>query len=117
MGPRESKINYIELPMMDAGATKAFYGAVFGWAFTDWGDTYISFSGAGVDGGFERGPDLLPTRPGALVILFTADLEAKRDQVKAAGGKIVRDIFSFPGGRRFHFEDPNGNELAVWSEA
>ena len=95
-------------------ATKAFYGAAFGWGFTDYGPEYASFDQAGLDGGFYADPAEAVAKP--LVILYAADLEAMEAKVRAAGGTIVRPIFSFPGGRRFHFTDPSGNELAVWSE-
>ena len=112
----ENSINYIEFPMKDADATKRFYERAFGWRFTDWGPDYISFVGAEVEGGFNREDGVEPTAPGALIILYTNDLEKKLEDVKAAGGDIARAIYSFPGGRRFHLRDPNGNELAVWSE-
>ncbi len=111
----ENGIDYIELPMTDPEATKAFYSAAFGWVFTEWGPDYLSFSEAGVEGGFNREAGVAPARPGILVVLYASDLEAARDLVEAAGGEIVKDIFDFPGGRRFHFRDPNGNELAVWT--
>lgn len=116
MSARENTINYIELPMTDIAATKSFYGSVFGWTFQDWGETYISFHGAGIDGGFDAITPTNEPRSGAVIILYSDQLEAKRDQVTAAGGKIIQDIFTFPGGRRFHFQDPNGNELAIWTE-
>ncbi len=123
------RIDYVELPAVDIAATKSFYSAAFGWSFIDYGPTYISIQGAGLDGGFEKGAPL-PTRihtgpldeknsratSGSLVILYSANLEAALKAVEDAGGEIVRGIFDFPGGRRFHFLDPNGNELAVWSE-
>lgn len=113
--PQHHSINYIELPMRDIAATKAFYGAVFGWTFKDWGPGYISFSGAGIDGGFDLDGLEPGTGKGALVVLYSADLEASRDAVVAAGGVICKEIFSFPGGTRFHFVDPNGSELSIWT--
>lgn len=110
-------INYIEMPSSDIEATKAFYGAAFGWTFQDWGPDYVSFSGAGVEGGFEHDADgRQPSADGALVILYSEDLAASENAVTSAGGTISRPAFSFPGGRRFHFLDPSGNELGVWSE-
>lgn len=110
-------INYIEMPSSDIEATKAFYGAAFGWTFQDWGPDYVSFSGAGVEGGFEHDPDgRQPSTDGALVILYSADLAASENAVTSAGGTISRPAFAFPGGRRFHFRDPSNNELAIWSE-
>ena len=109
-------INYIELPMTDSAVTQAFYTAAFGWEFTVWAPTYIGFSGAGVEGGFdgERGDSV--GKPGVLVVLYADDLEKVEAAVVNAGGKVVQPAYAFPGGRRFHFTDPNGNELAVWSE-
>ena len=109
------KINYIEFVSTDMERTKRFYSAVFGWAFQDWGPEYASFSAteAGIDGGFRAGE---ADERGPLVILYSADLEATEKAVTAAGGKVVVPIFSFPGGRRFHFADGTGNVLAVWSE-
>lgn len=116
MSERNNTINYIELPLADAAATKAFYGGVFGWDFTDWDPDYISFAGAGIDGGFNGLDDVKPAAPGVLVVLYADDLEQTVAAVEAAGGAILKPIYSFPGGRRFHFRDPNGNELAAWSE-
>lgn len=116
MAHKDKTINYIEFPLVDAAETKRFYETVFGWEFQDWGPNYLSFSGAGIDGGF-NGEDKAPVQsPGALVILFAEDLEKILAEVKAAGATILREIYTFPGGRRFHFTDPNGNELAIWSE-
>ncbi|MCI5045254.1 MAG: VOC family protein [Aquisalinus sp.] len=108
-------IDYIEFPTTDMMATKAFYAEAFGWQFTDYGPDYASFdkASAGVDGGFTTQTGVQPT--GTLAVLYAEDLEAALGKVKAAKGKIVQDIFSFPGGRRFHFRDPSGNELAVWT--
>ena len=110
----DGKIDYIEWPATDMAATKAFYGAAFGWAFTDYGPDYAAFEGQGADGGFDNDAAQAPAKP--LVILYAHDLEAMLARVTAAGGVVVKPIFSFPGGRRFHFTDPSGNELAVWSE-
>lgn len=107
-------INYIEFTAPDLDAVKAFYGSVFGWKFQDWGPDYISFEQAGVAGGFKRGE---PTRcAGPLVVLYSAALETTEAAVGSAGAAILKPIFSFPGGRRFHFADPAGNQLAVWGE-
>ncbi len=114
MANLDKSINYIELPLRDIEATKTFYGSLFGWQFQDWGPTYISFSGAGIDGGFNG--EATANAPGILVVLFVNDLEAIEAAVRAAGGDIVQPIYTFPGGRRFHFHDPNGNELAIWSD-
>lgn len=112
-----NKIHYIELPMIDIAATKAFYGTVFGWTFQDWGPSYVSFHGAGMEGGFTTDGALPSAGSGALVILYSDDLKTSLAAVSAAGATITQDIFSFPGGSRFHFLDPNGNELAVWTYA
>ena len=109
-------ITYLELPATDLAAVKEFYGSVFGWTFTDWGPEYVSFDGAGIDGGFRGDGKVSSQQPGVLAVLYSENLEVTRDSIVAAGGEIVEPIFSFPGGRRFHFADPNGNELAVWSE-
>ena len=107
-------INYIEIQATDFAATKRFYAQAFGWTFQDWGDSYMSFHGAGVDGGFDKVEAMRGNS--ILVILHHEDLEHALDKVKAAGGVISQEIFSFPGGRRFQFIDPNGNELAVWTD-
>lgn len=107
-------IDYIEFTAPDLNAIKKFYSEVFDWKFQDWGDEYTSFSDGRVDGGFSRAD--AQAGKGPLVILYTTNLEAIRLKVRGAGGMIVKDIFSFPGGRRFHFADPAGNELAVWSD-
>lgn len=110
-------INYIELPAKNLVDAKAFYSAVFGWSFQDYGDDYCAFNDGRSDGGFYRSDMWTSAASGAaLVVLYSSDLEATRDAIQENGGTITRDIFSFPGGRRFHFVDPNRNELAVWSE-
>lgn len=116
MGQEDQKIDYVEFPAADFDAIQAFYECAFGWEFTDYGPEYRAFSDGKLDGGFRHAEVTATTDNGsALVILYTADLEATRDKVVDCGGRIVQDIFSFPGGRRFHFADPHGNELAVWS--
>jgi len=109
----DGKIDYVEFPGTDLAATKAFYGAAFGWTFQDYGPTYAAFEGQGADGGFQA--DAAATDGKPLVILYAKDLEAMETKVRAAGGVVTKAIFSFPGGRRFHFVDPSGNELAVWT--
>jgi len=109
----DGKIDYVEMPASgELPAVKAFYGAAFGWTFTDYGPAYAAYE-AGMDGGFDGGADL--SSP-PLVVLYAADLEAMEARVRAAGGVIVKAPYAFPGGRRFHFRDPAGNVLAVWSE-
>ncbi|WP_417502461.1 VOC family protein [Marinobacter sp.] len=111
------KINYVEIPARDIAATKRFFGDAFGWTFVDYGPDYVAIENAGLDGGFFKSDSVATTGIGSvLVVLFSTDLEATLEKVKLCGGKIVKDIFPFPGGRRFHFSDPNGNEYAVWSE-
>jgi len=109
-------INYVEFPLSDVEATKVFYGEVFGWTFQDFGPDYLSIVGAGVDGGFNR--EAAPARMGhgALIVLYSNDIEATRRSVGDAGAEVSKEIYDFPGGRRFHFVDPNGSEVAVWSE-
>jgi uncharacterized protein len=109
----DGKIDYVEFPAGDLPATKGFYAAAFGWTFTDYGPEYAAMS-EGLDGGFHADAAAQVKKP--LVILYASDLEAMEATVRAAGGIIARAIFSFPGGRRFHFTDPSGNELAVWGE-
>lgn len=111
------KINYIELPSRDLEVTKKFFGAAFDWSFVDYGPEYAAIENAGIDGGFFKSDKVAIAQNGSvLVILYSTDLEDSLDKVKLAGAKIVQEIFPFPGGRRFHFTDPNGNEYAVWSE-
>ena len=107
-------INYIEFKVHDLEKIKTFYTATFGWTFTDYGPTYTAFSDSGIAGGFEYTDE--PIVNGVLVVLYHKNLEAIEEQVKKAGGAIVLETFSFPGGRRFHFKDPTGNELTIWSE-
>ncbi len=114
---RNNKINYIEIPAKNIEATKVFFSEVFGWSFVDYGPDYCSFAAQGVDGGFFKSDLVVSTKNGSpLIVLYANLLEASQDKIKKAGGEIVKPIFSFPGGRRFHFSDPNGNEFAVWSE-
>lgn len=110
-------IHYVEFSARDLKATKDFFSAVFDWSFVDYGPDYAAIQNAGLDGGFRAGDGHADADKGsALVILYSATLEDARDRVIAAGGKIKTDIFSFPGGRRFHFIEPSGNELAVWTD-
>ena len=111
----DGKIDYVEFPGGDLAATKGFYAKAFGWTFTDYGPDYAAMN-EGLDGGFYGAidePDQVVAKP--LVILYAHDLEAMQAKVIAAGGTITRPIFSFPGGRRFHFQDPGGNELGVFT--
>lgn len=111
------KINYVEFPASRPEATKAFFERVFGWEFEDYGPDYCAFSGQGLDGGFYRSELYSTTLNGAaLIVFYSEDLEATLAKIEAAGGRIEKPIFDFPGGRRFHFSEPCGNEFAVWSE-
>lgn len=111
------KINYVEFSACDLEATKAFFINAFEWQFQDFGPDYTAFSRQGMDGGFFRANLRSCTQNGAaLIVLFSQDLEATQAKIEAAGGHIVKPIFTFPGGRRFHFSEPSGNELAVWSD-
>lgn len=115
--PSDQKVDYLELPAADLDSVQTFYERAFGWSFTAYGPDYRAFSDGKVDGGFYRSDLNSSTENGSvLVVLYALDLEAARDTVVASGGEIVRDVFEFPGGRRFHFSDPNSNELAVWSD-
>lgn len=107
-------INYIEFTAKDLEKIKLFYSSVFNWKFTDYGPTYVSFENSGVAGGFEKTANEIVN--GVLVVLYHSDLNAIKEKVVQAGGTISKNIFSFPGGQRFEFIDPSGNELAVWSE-
>lgn len=114
---KHESINYVEFSTRDMPATKAFFEKCFGWSFADYGDEYTAFSNGALDGGFYPADKASSTDTGgALVIFYSETLEATQAKVKAAGGNIIQPIFSFPGGRRFHFAEPGGNELAVWSD-
>jgi predicted enzyme related to lactoylglutathione lyase len=109
---KHAQIQYVEFLSKDLSVIKNFYSASMGWCFTDYGPDYTAFEGDYVDGGFTTG---IPVKGSILIILYSDDLVATKEAVISAGGVIVQDIFSFPGGKRFHFTDPDGNELAVWS--
>ncbi len=111
---KDRRIDYIELPTVDLIKAKRFYGEVFGWQFVDYGPEYTSFNDGRLDGGFRKEPSV--QRGGPLIIIYSINLELIKERVKSAGGAIVKDIFDFPGGRRLHFTDPSGNELAIWSD-
>jgi predicted enzyme related to lactoylglutathione lyase len=114
MTRHDKGIDYVELPTIDMHEAKRFYGEVFGWTFVDYGPDYASFSDGRLDGGFRK--ESTVQKGGPLIIMYSNDLELILESVKSAGGTIVQEIFDFPGGRRFHFADPSGNELAVWSD-
>jgi predicted enzyme related to lactoylglutathione lyase len=114
---QHEKIDYLEFPSRDIETTKTFFSQVFGWAFTDYGAEYTAFSNAGVRGGFFQSDLIATTAQGSvLVVFYSEQLEQTQAKIEGAGGSVVKPVFSFPGGRRFHFADPNGNEYAVWSD-
>lgn len=110
----DRRVDYIEFPATDIEKTKSFYSDTFGWEFTDYGPDYTSFTDGRLAGGFTAAGTV--SGAGPVVVIFSTDLAGIESRVVANGGRIVRDTFAFPGGRRFHFVDPNGNELAVWSD-
>ncbi len=115
--PEHEKINYVEYPAKDLEATKSFFQTAFGWSFVDYGPDYAAFSGQGLDGGFFKSDMAVSASTGsALVVFYSERLEDTLAKVTAAGGQIVKPIYSFPGGRRFHFTEPSGNEFAVWAK-
>lgn len=117
MTKETNKIDFIEFParnVSEIAKSKQFYGEVFDWSFTDWGEDYIDTKRSGLGCGFNADAAHRPESP--LVVVYVSNLETAAIKVVAAGGRITRDIFSFPGGRRFHFKDPIGNELAAWSD-
>lgn len=114
MSVKNNHINYVEFKAKDLEKIKEFYSDSFDWTFTDYGPTYIAFSESGLEGGFEKTEDEIVN--GALIVLYHNDLKSIKHRIAKCGGKISKDVFSFPGGRRFHFVDPSGNELAVWSD-
>jgi predicted enzyme related to lactoylglutathione lyase len=116
----KSRVNcfdFIEFPAKtidDLKKAKAFYQDIFGWSYKDWGEDYSDTTDSGLGSGINADPSHRSRHP--LAVIYAADLEAVRTKVLSGKGKITRDIFSFPGGRRFNFLDPSGNELAVWSD-
>ncbi len=112
----QHRIDYIELTVTDMAGAQRFYSEAFGWQFTDYGPGYAGIRNGDKEAGGLRLDDPV-TQGGPLVILYSRDLESSLDSVRQAGGTIVVEPFEFPGGRRFHFEDPSGNQLAIWSES
>lgn len=111
------KLHYLEYPARDLRATKAFFESVFGWRFTDYGPEYTAFDYQGLEGGFFKSEQAnRVSNGGALSLFLSLDLEATLAKVEATGAEIVQPIFEFPGGRRFHFLEPSGNEFGVWTE-
>ena len=116
MGKHE-KINYVEFPAKDIEAVKNFFNKAFGWNFSDYGPDYTAFSDGVLDGGFYKSDLNASSKKGsALIVFYSDDLENTKTKIENAGGQIIQSIFSFPGGKRFHFTDPCGNEFAVWSD-
>ena len=114
---KHEKINYVEFPAKDLQATRMFFTQVFGWSFQDFGPDYIAASGQGIDAGFYKADLSSSTSNGAaLIVFYSQAIEATQDKIIKAGGVIIKPIFAFPGGRRFHFTEPSGNEFAVWSD-
>ena len=111
------KIDYVEFPATNMSATKKFFESVFSWEFEDYGPEYTAFVNQGLDGGFYKSElNVSAERGSALIVFYSNNLEGTLQKVVDSGGTIVKSIFSFPGGRRFHFTDPSVNEFAVWSE-
>lgn len=111
------KLNYIEFPVKSIAVAKGFFGEVFGWRFEDFGDSYTAFYGAGIDGGFFQADQTVRVSSGSVLLVFYSDnLATTIDKILMANGSISQDVFSFPGGKRFHFLDPGGNEYAVWTK-
>lgn len=111
------KINYVEFPSKNIENTKRFFIEAFGWSFEDFGSEYSAFSDEGIDGGFYKADLCSSSSVGsALIVFFSQNIEDTKAKIEKAGGKINKEIFSFPGGRRFHFCEPSGNEFAVWTD-
>ncbi len=109
----ENRIDYVEIPVTDLEKAREFLSAMFGWSFQEWGDDYVSFNDGQLNGGLVRSAE---PASGTLLVFYSTDLERDLDRVKELGATITKDIFSFPGGRRFQFLDPSGTEYAIWAE-
>ena len=114
MSIKNNHINYVEFKAKNLESIKDFYIKSFGWTFTDYGPDYTAFSESGLEGGFEKTENNIVN--GALIVLYNTNLDLIKNKIIESNGKISKDIFSFPGGHRFHFIDPAGNELALWSD-
>jgi predicted enzyme related to lactoylglutathione lyase len=116
MSPSENnlRIDYVEFPVRDIGKTKEFYSQMLGWKFEDYGPDYTSFHDGRIAGGFYVSSEVKTGGP--LIVIYATDIEAMQKKLTAAGSKIVKPVFEFPGGRRFHFLDPSGHELAIWTD-
>jgi len=114
---KHEKINYVEFPAKDIQSTKDFFSQAFDWSFQDFGPEYSAFSNQGIDGGFYKSELSSSVNNGAaLIVFYSQDIEETQTKIEKANGIIVKPIFTFPGGRRFHFTEPSGNEFAVWSD-
>lgn len=114
---QHEKMSYVEFPARNITATKAFFEKAFGWHFVDYGPEYTAFSNQGLNGGFYKSDLSASTQTGsALIVFYSKALEETQTKIESAGGTIIKPVFEFPGGRRFHFSDPNKNEYAVWSD-
>lgn len=113
---RERRIDYVEFASIDPDASRAFFEQVFGWQFQAYGPDYLAFNDGRLDGGFYRSTAPAAAEAGPLVVLYADDLVPVIERIRAAGGEIVKPVFGFPGGSRFHFREPGGTTLAVWSE-
>lgn len=112
------KLNYVEYPASDLNTTKIFFSEVFGWKFTDYGPEYTAFDNQGIEGGFYQSQLVSRPKNGAgLLIFYSSDITSTQHKIEEHGGIITEPIFDFPGGCRFHFTEPSGNEFAVWSES
>jgi predicted enzyme related to lactoylglutathione lyase len=110
----ENRIDYVEIPVTDPASARKFFTALFGWEFQEWGADYLSFSDGRLDGGLRRAGGPAPAS-GVLLVFYSEDLLRDTKRITRLGGRISQDIYDFPGGRRFHFVDPVGNEYAMWT--
>ncbi len=114
---KHEKMNYVEFPANNIPATKVFFEGAFDWVFQDFGPEYTSFSNEGLDGGFFKAEvSSKQTNGSALIVFFSKNIEKTKAKIESCGGVITQNTFEFPGGKRFHFEEPSGNEFAVWAE-
>jgi uncharacterized protein len=110
----DRRVDYVEFGATDIERTRRFYERVFGWTFESYGPDYVAFQDGRLSGGFTRDAPVRPANP--LVVVYAVRIEAVEAEIRKEGGRIVRETYQFPGGRRFHFTDPSGNELAVWTD-
>lgn len=112
----EGCIDYIEIPVTDLEKAREFLAAMFGWSFQEWGPDYFSFNDGRLNGGLRHTDGPGPVS-GVLLVFYSEDLQRDVARVQELGATISREIFDFPGGKRFHFVDPAGTEFAIWSDA